>query len=221
MIFSSCLLAGELDNASIPSLKVITTKLEFGNVTIGEEKVLEIEIRNNSIRVFKSAIIYGFTIAPDYKDFFMLDTVDDFHQVSLRESDQKSFRVKFKPSSIREYNSVVYIKSNAYGAEPIFLIGRATDGNQSSVQEITEIESLSFQSIDERNSITFSIVSESVFEDGTFAIYSQEGKLIKSIVVSGNSSEFTVSISKSELPLLSLIRFTQGEKTYVHKHLRE
>jgi len=68
--------------------------------------------------------------------------------------------------------------------------------------------------------ITFSIISESTLELGAFSNYSQEGKLIKSFKVSGNSTEVSVSISKNELPKLSFIRFTQGERVYTHKFVR-
>ncbi len=68
--------------------------------------------------------------------------------------------------------------------------------------------------------ITFFIVSEKILELGTLSIYSQGGKLIKSQFVNGNSAKLSLSISKNELPKLSFIRFTQGERVYTHKFVR-
>ncbi len=326
-LFSSCLIAEELDNADLPIVNILTEELDFGNLPLGEERVMEIEVRNYGYISNKDVFIYGFTIAPDDKEFYMLDTATDIKPISISPHNTKSFRVKFKPNSIRDYNSVIYIKSNAVGVVPIYLEGKCVDYRSnikyspnetvfrtpsnldtislflyietqgkgeieitdislekndkmfdyklfdtlpalindigisvridlapyktgtfsnnlivksndsinptlsipieaqieppSSVIDFNESDEFIFQSFDEGSEITFSIVSERVLESGTFAIYSQEGKQIKSIVVSGNNTELSVSISRSELPRLSLIRFTQGEKTYVHKHLRE
>lgn len=128
--------------------------------------------------------------------------------------------IQFEASEEGYFQEGIIIKSTPPTKQTCQVRGTAIDIN-TSVLDITEIESLSFQSIDGGSDITFSIVSERVIEAGAFAIYSQEGKLIKSIIVSGNSSEISVSISKSELPRLALIRLTQGEKAYVHKFMRE
>jgi hypothetical protein len=220
-LFFSCLIAEEQDNADFPIVNILTKELDFGDLPLGEERVMEIEVRNYGYISYKDAVIYGFSIVPDDKEFYMLDSATHIKPISISPHNTKSFRVKFRPNSIRDYSSVIYIKSNALGVEPIYLIGRSIDSLQSSVQDITEIESLSFKSIDEGSDITFSIVSDRSLENGTFSIYSQEGKLINTINVSSNSTELSVIISKSELPRLSLIRFTQGERVYTHKFARE
>ncbi len=128
--------------------------------------------------------------------------------------------IQFEASEEGYFEESIIIKSTPPTKQTCQVMGAAIDIN-TSAQDITEIESLSLQTIDGGSEITFSIVSERVLESGAFAIYTQEGKLIKSVVVSGNSKELSVSIGKNELPRLSLIRFTQGEKTYVHKYMRE
>ena len=323
----SVLKAEEQETLGIPRLDIITKNLDFGNVTLGEERILEIQVKNISIRTFNNAYIYGFTIAPDNEDFFMLDTISEYNPVRLYEGDQKNFEVKFRPKTNGEFSSVLYIKSNAEGVVPIYMTGKcvlfgtnikhtpveisfkttlqkdtiskfvfiesisndeleimeisiekkdklfssvplepipivisdmgisvrvdlvpykigtytnnliiksndsinphlkipiiAQIGVASSVEKISESPDFDFSIIEEGNTIKFSLVTKIGFKDGEFAFYSQEGKLIKTVLVSGNTSELLVSIDKSELPKLSFIRFTQGERVYTHKFVRE
>ncbi|MER3328609.1 MAG: hypothetical protein RIF34_03440, partial [Candidatus Kapaibacterium sp.] len=119
------------------------------------------------------------------------------------------------------YTNNIIVISSDYALPKAIIPIQAQIGTISSVSNFSEYLEFSFQSIDEGSYVTFSIVSGSTLELGTFSIYTQDGKLIKSEEVNGNNTEFSVTISKSELPSLSLIRFTQGKKTYVHKYMRE
>lgn len=327
IISSSFLIAEEQENLGIPRLVIITKNLDFGDVPLGEERILEIQVKNISIRTFNSAFIYGFTIVPDDKDFFMLDSISEYNPVKLYEGDKKSFEVKFRPTSIRDYSSVLYVQSNAEGVVPIYLTGSSTKyisnvkftpekiefkttlqkdtisrflfietvgkreveikgismedkdnlfsfeqfvtipviikdnglsiridlvpnkvgtytnyllikssdslnpllkvpivaqiGAVSSVEELSESTEFDFNIIEEGNIINFSILAKTSLKAGTFTIYSQEGKLIKTVNVSGNSSEVSVTIDKNEIPKLFFIRITLGERVYTHKFVRE
>ena len=201
-----------------PTLEFLPFFLDFGEVAIGTEKILEFEVISTGL---SEAVINRFIIDSNKAEFTVLDTVTTNNSIILKPDEKMTLRVKFKPKVKVSYKSDLILSDGFSTYFYTFLKGTGIEETNTSVQDITDIESLIFQSIDEGNDITFSIVSERALENGTFSIYSQEGKLIKSIVVSSNSTELSVSISKSEVPKLSLIRFTQGENTYVHKHLRE
>jgi hypothetical protein len=129
--------------------------------------------------------------------------------------------VEFLAKDNGYYKNNIIVNSSDYLLPKAVITIIAQIGDISSVSDFSESKEFTFQSNDDGYNIIFSIVSERVLEKGTFAFYSQEGKLIKTVNVSGNSSELQVSIDKSELPKLSFIRFTHGERVYTHKFVRE
>lgn len=196
---------------------IVTTDWDFGTVELNKVHNQYIYIQNISSHDITIDSLY---YEKGTKEFHWNNFPDFNYPISVPAGEDYPIFIQFEASEEGYYQESIIIKSTPSTKQTCQVMGTAIDIN-TSVQDITDIESLSFQSIDGGSEITFAIISESVFEDGTFAIYSQEGKLIKSQFVNGNSTELSVSISKKELPKLSFIRLTQGERVYTQNYVRE
>lgn len=225
IIFSSYLFAGKPVDVSkplseingIPELEIITKVLDFDTVDLGTKKVMEIEVRS---RGYSTVSIYGFLISQEYDNFIMSDTATDFKPIQVR-GDNSTFEVTFTPTAPIDYYSELYIQCDAYGVVPIKLIAVGNWDPYAHASNFPQTEELNLNILPIGNNVSFSLNSAVGLKAGKLEIYSTDGRIIRSIDLANNTSNVNLNINKNELPPLSIIRLTQGEKVYTYKFMKE
>ena len=186
------------------------------NLQLDSTYLFDVKIMNKSV----SRLIVNKIYLKNKKNGFSPNL--GFSTLNINDISGYTIRYKFTHYLYGEYRDTLVFESND-PINPIIelpIVAYLRD-SETKITDFSDAEQFEFITLNSKETAEFVLKSITNFKEGNLSIYTQEGKLIKTVNVSGNTSELQVSIDKSELPKLSFIRFIQGERVYTHKFVRE
>lgn len=104
------LLSVDLTNGGFPEVKLITEELDFGEVKVGETKLLKIELVNVGSGDVE---IFDITFDSNSNIFSNTDTVSIYNPLRIKEGKNIFLNVLFTPTDAIEYSNSLTLYSNA------------------------------------------------------------------------------------------------------------
>lgn len=192
-------------------LLVLDDNLQLDSVYIFDVKILNKSVSRLKVnKMYLKNMKNGFSAHLGNSSLYINDISDYTIRYKFTHYLYGEYRDTLVFESNDPINPVIELPFVAYLRDP-----------ETNITELSDTKQFEFRTLNSPETTEFILKSNNIFNEGIFAIYSQEGKLIKSFEVSGNSTGVSLTISKNELPKLSFIRFTQGERVYTHKYLKE